>query len=68
MSKILSIAQLGSSAPAKSTEISFSGFQFHIWAILEIIAYSFWYSLHPVSFVFAVSLFFSLQTNHLTLL
>jgi hypothetical protein len=57
MSKILSIA-FGSPVPAKqaiSTDIHFSGYQFQIWAVIEMIACSAWYLLHRASFVFAVS-------------
>jgi hypothetical protein len=62
MPKILGIA-FGSSVPDKPTEISFDGHQFHIWAVLEIIGYITWYSLHPVSFVFAVSVCINRASN-----
>jgi hypothetical protein len=59
MQKVVNIA-FGSSVPAtslKSTDITFSGYQFHSWAILEIIAYQHpqpltcqalcWHPTHP---------------------
>ena len=69
MSKILNIAFLGKTVSAEKSqprEISFSGYQFHIWAVLEIIAYSAWYIFLPASFVLAVSLLFNLPPFHLT--
>jgi hypothetical protein len=58
MPKILSIA-FGSSVSAVPAEISFSGHEFHLWAILEMIAYVVWYWLYPASFILAVSLCFT---------
>jgi 1-acyl-sn-glycerol-3-phosphate acyltransferase len=58
MQKICKIAFGSSVSPAvlKPTEIFFSGYQFHSWAMLEIITYGAWYWLHPSSFILAVSL------------
>ncbi len=60
MHKIVNIA-FGSSVSSKlstPTEISFSGHHFQVWAILETFAYIAWHSLHPASFILAVSVFF----------
>ena len=60
MHKIVNIA-FGSSVSSKLStpkEISFSGHHFQVWAILETFAYIAWYSLHPASFILAVSIFY----------
>lgn len=71
MHKIVNIA-FGSSVSSKLStpkEISFSGHHFQVWAILETFAYIAWHSLHPTSFILAVStlLFLTLPVLHSTL-